>query len=208
MKLLRPCLLLALGLLAGCTAAPGAPGAPLTPTQQFAPQIRPGADEIQLAPHGWLSANQADALGALVLRWREAGEGPIIVQAPAAGPGAATGAAAAAALRSHGVPEAAIRAVAYESAEPAPVRVGYSRYEAVIGNCAHLWGDVVRTAENRPMPSFGCSVSNNMAAQVANARDLAGAQPVDAGDSRRRVMQLNSYREGKQPEADSQGGNP
>ena len=206
MTLLRPSLLLALGLLAGCVNA--APIAPLTPTQQFGPQLRPTADEIQLAPHGGLSANQSDALGALVLRWREGGEGPIIVQAPAAGPGAGTGAAAAAALRSHGVPEAAIRSVAYEGAEPAPVRVGYSRYEAVTPDCSQLWSDVVRTAENWPMRSFGCSVTSNAAAQVANARDLAGAAPLDAGDSRRRVTQINSYREGKQPEADSGGGNP
>ena len=201
----RPAIaLFAAGLLTACAT----PQEPLTPTQQVMPQVRPGADESQLAPHGALSPTQASALGALVLRWRDGGEGPIIIQAPAAGPGAGTGAAVAAELARLGVSPAAIRAMPYDSPDPAPVRVGYSRFEAVVANCANLWGDAVMTAENRPMPTFGCSVSSNAAVQTANARDLVAATPADTADSRRRVSQLNSYNEGKQPQAESQDSNP
>ena len=205
--------LLSTVLLSGCATAPApvpAAYAALTPIDQFTIQVQPSADEIQLTPHGSLSPAQHSAIGALVIRWREAGEGPIVVQAQASGPAADTGQAVLAALRGFGVPPGAARIHAMEAGEAAPVRVGYSRYEAVGPHCAGLWGDVVRTAENHPMRSFGCSVTANTAAQIANARDLVESQPADMADARRRVLQTNTYRQGKQPTEDSSsaGGNP
>jgi pilus assembly protein CpaD len=126
------------------------------------------------------------------------------------GPAADTGQAVLAAMRGFGVPAGSARIHAIQGGEAGPVRVGYSRYVAVGPQCAGKWSDVVRTAENQPMRSFGCSVTANAAAQVANARDLVEPQPADMADARRRVLQTNSYREGKQPTEDSSsaGGNP
>jgi pilus assembly protein CpaD len=187
-------------LLSACAATPPlAPVAAITPIDQFTPQIRASADEIQLAPHGALSPAQHAALGALVLRWRDAGEGPIMVQAPMSGPAADTGQAVLAALRGFGVPQGGARIHSTEGGDAVPVRVGYSRYQAVAPQCGGFWSDAVRTADNRAMRSFGCSVTANTAAQIANARDLVEAQPADMGDARRRVHQTESYHAGGEP---------
>lgn len=191
-------------LLAACASAPPAavpnPQA-LTPTEQYAVQVEPVVDEILLAPHGHLSAAQAGALGELVMRWRELGDGPITVQSAAAGPAQDTGAAVVQALQGLGVPAAAVQlsqAAAVDPAAPAqPVRVGFGRLAAVGPHCASQWGELTRTRENLPYAAFGCATTANFAAQIADPRDLTRPRASGAADGDRRAEVLGKYRKGE-----------
>jgi pilus assembly protein CpaD len=185
-------------------AAPG-PTNPLalTPTEQYSATLVEGVDEILLASNGGLSPNQADALGALVMRWREDGAvGPIVVTAAPAGPGADTGRAAAQALAGYGVPPAAVQLDELKPQGPAvePVRVAFAKLEAVVPDCSTRWGDLTRTANNTVSAGFGCAVTSNMAAQLANPRDLLQARVGGSVDGARRADVLARYRKGQSTE--------
>ena len=189
-------------LAAGCTtpAAPSSGFVALTPTEQFAIEVRSTADEILLAPHGMLSPAQEAALAALAERWRDAGEGPIIVHA-GRGPALHTAHAAAHALHAAGVPSPFVRvetdAALPADGPPAPVRVGYSRLVAVGPQCANLWGQLSHTADNEPQPAFGCTMTANIAALVADPRDLVAPRASYPADAARRAVVLDKYRKGE-----------
>ena len=206
MTTLRPALpvIAACAALAGCFAHAPAPPHPglvaLTPTEQFAVEVRSTIDEIHLAPHGGLSPAQHAALVDLADRWRDAGEGPVVLHAAAGGPAEATAHAAAHALQAAGVPPPFVQVTPYEAqtgAPPAPVRVGYSRLVAVGPQCANLWTDVSSTARNLPQSTFGCAVTANIAAQIANPRDLVSPRPSYPADAVRRATVMAKYRKGE-----------
>jgi pilus assembly protein CpaD len=143
------------------------------------------------------------ALIAFVGRWREAAEaGDISVQTPAEGvdPVAATRTAAEAlgALQALGVPSARVRTGDYPApADAARVLVSFSSLEAHGPDCGGHWNNVTSTGSNRVTEHFGCAVTANFAAQVADPRDFlnpAGAAPADAG---RREVVLGKYRNGE-----------
>ena len=191
--------LAACALAAGCATPPSSGLVALTPTEQFAVEVRSVTDEIQLAPHGGLSPAQEAALADLAERWRDAGEGPIVVHA-GSGRAAHTGHAAAHALQAAGVPAGFVQVAQMDAphdAPPAPVRVGYSRLVAVGPQCANAWSDLTRTAGNEPHAGFGCAVTANMAAQTANPRDLVSPRPSYPADAVRRATVMDKYRKGE-----------
>ena len=211
-------LLAGCALLSACASVPGArdpaaafegPTNPLarTPTEQYSAGLADAADEIQLASTGGLSQNQAAALGELVMRWREDGAtGPIVVTAAAAGPASGTADAVSEALRAYGVPPASVQRAqaAPADAAPAPVRVGFATLTAVLPDCSTRWGSLTHTSSNEPHAGFGCAVSSNIAAMVANPRDLVQPRGAAAADGDRRADVIDKYRKG-QPTASQRG---
>jgi pilus assembly protein CpaD len=201
----------AAGALAGCATLGGnkAPplaytGSNLTPTEQFGVELRPTADRIQLAPKpGALSPGQVSALGALAARWRENKPGPISIEAPAGSQNAAVAAQAAQAavrfLTEQGVPHSAILQSSYNAtgAPLATVAVGFESLEPVIPECWRYQSDFTKSANNKPYRSYGCSTTANIAAMVANPRDLLEPRGEDPSDGARRAVVLGKYRQGE-----------
>lgn len=201
--------LLAVALTACASLEPTPPhvAGALTPTEQFAIEVAPVADEILLAPHGYLSPAQTAALGELAMRWREAGEGAIVVQAPSAGPAGNSGRAAVAALQQFGVPAGSVQLSSPDpndaSVSSSPVKVGFGRLAAVVPDCANQWGELTRTRENLPHAAFGCATAANFAAQVADPRDLTRPRALTAADAERRGVVLGKYRLGERTGAET-----
>ena len=205
---------------AACASAPTKPDlasqpAPLTPTQQFKAEAKPHPDQILLAPHPeGVSAAQAAALGGLVERWRESGGGPIVIQAPEHGGSEAYRAAAGvqAELEALGVQENSIELAGYvgDGSPRAPLIVGFAHYVAEIPACGRNWNSFTTDMGNGPNSNFGCAVTANMAAMVANPADLAQPQPMTAPDADRRETVIGKYRTGgvmsstKDPQSDTQ----
>ena len=189
---------------AGCASTPkhnpAAPSQGLTSTQQFTAKVDSHQDQVLLAAHAdGLSAAQAQALANLVDRWRDTGGGPIVIQAPSHGGGAAYRSAIAiqSELAGLGVREALIKLVGYESAAPgAPMVVGFASYEATGPKCGMDWDSFTKSATNKPNSNFGCAVTANIAAMVANPADLAGPRSSDPADAQRRETVLGKYRAG------------
>lgn len=159
-------------------------------------------DQIRLASHPTgLSGNQARALAELHARWSLAEGGVITVAAPTGtqGPGAyRVGADARAFLIAQGTPPDRVRLVGYDAAgaADAPILVGFDQYVALTPRCGE-WTPLNRSASNLPYSNFGCAVSANMAAQVANPEDLLRARPMDPADAGRRTTVIGKYRNGE-----------
>lgn len=198
-------ILAALALSAcGTTAVPSRLVEARTPTEHFQATAAEQAEEIALAINGHgLTSNQAAALAGYVDTWRRESGGPITVQTPAGGVDTTAAYRAGEATRgflvSQGVPAAAILMAGYDGAAEngAPVRVAYARYQAVVPRCGEQWTNIAHSARNEVQPNFGCAITANMAAQIADPRDILGARPMTPADSGRAAVVFDHYRKGQ-----------
>jgi pilus assembly protein CpaD len=176
---------------------------PATPTQQFRPAVLQSPRDIALAVHPQgLSPNQQSALVAFVSAWNDNGGGELVVKSPFNGgdPGQArlTADATLSYLKHIGVPEARLRLIGYDAghAPNPPVIASFAQFEAVVTKCGTNWTSLTSTRDNRPQANFGCAETSNLAAMIANPRDLLTPTPVDPSDSSRRQIVLGKYRQG------------
>jgi len=195
------------GLLAGCAGGPASLGGepPLTPTSRYALQVEPGLDRIALAVHeAGLSANQQAALDQLVARYGAAGAPALVIEAPGGGDEVAVRTAwdVRAAAQAAGVPAERIQVVSYAAPDPrAPVLVGYETLQASVPRCGTAWGSLGRTGDNMSASNFGCAVTANLAAQIADPRDIVSPRPMTPTDAGRRSVVYQTYRAGEQTSA-------
>jgi pilus assembly protein CpaD len=198
--------------LAGCASTHEAPkkaaaDLPTTPTTQFAVKLTHSPDEILLAPHATgLSPAQETAVQALAERWRASGDGPVTIQSPVGGGAAAYRGSTAvrSALLNLGLTEEQIHLVSYQPTPGAPgapavspLVVGFTHYQAQGPDCGRNWKDFTKTYTNQPNSNFGCAVTANFAAMIANPADLADPRPMDPSDANRRETIVGHYRKGE-----------
>ena len=83
------------------------------------------------------------------------------------------------------------------------VELGFVAYEAHTAPCGNWSDDVTDTQSNLPRLDFGCSVQHNIAAMVANPRDLDESRRLDdTPDAARRATVLGHYEKGETTQAD------
>lgn len=191
--------------LAAC-ATPKAPDdgprAGLTALDQYPLKTEQNPDEVRLAAHAeGLSGPQRQALIALHQRWTEANGGLITIKMSAArdaDAAAITGEASRQLLLQLGVPSDKIVRAGYDSDEPgpAPVIVAFSVAEALVPTCGRTWENLTATRNNTASGNFGCAVSANMAAQIADPTDIDHPRAEDPTDAVRRGTVLTKYRAG------------
>ena len=199
--------LAALSLAALCLAAcasehPGS--APLTPIDQYRLRAEPTTDRVALAPHAeGLSDAQIQALNALAAHRAETDGGAVIISLPHGGADAAAVARTADAAQAVlNVAGARVLRSTYESDDAkAPLLVSFDYEKAAVPRCGR-WDDLTATGSNDSYADFGCSVTANMAAQIAHPSDIARPRAEDAPDSERRTAILEKYRAGKVTSAD------
>lgn len=197
---------LALSLLGAC-ATSSDPGkvaeAPRTDTEQWMKRVQIDAqpDEVALVLHAeGLSPAQAQAVDGLLDRWREAEGREITVSAPTGGADASVAGGMAVAVRQRllamGAPATQVRIVGYPAGAPnAPLKVGFTRFKATPPQCG-AWENIAATRDNAAYDNFGCAVTANMVAQVANPEDLLGPRDTTPADAGRRDTVLGKYRSG------------
>ena len=193
--------------LAGCSTVGRDAGdnTALTSTERFAIQVTPHPQEVRLAAHAsGLSNNQAAALGAFVRTWLEVEGGQITVQAPVqTGDEAAvyrTSEGARRFLVEQGVTPDRIRTIGYRPTGEgeAPIIVGYMAYSARGPDCSASWANLTASADNNTLnPNFGCAVTSNVAASLANPGDLVSPRGEDMPDPNRRSQVMEHYRNGE-----------
>jgi pilus assembly protein CpaD len=173
------------------------------PTEHFSAQVTETPDQVALGVHAeGLSANQQAALTSFVGRWREAGGGVIVVQAPAdaadANQARSMSYAVQSQLQALGVPSERIQLTAYNSGGGrAPVLASFQRLTAQGPDCSGGWDNLTSTNSNEPYKHFGCALTANMAVQIADPRDLVSPPGLAPADNTRRQVVLGKYREGK-----------
>jgi len=85
----------------------------------------------------------------------------------------------------------------------ARVDVSYIAYTAHAEPCGNDWsGNLAFTADNLTPQNFGCSVQHNIAAMVADPRDLLGPGGMGPVDTARRAAVMDHYEKGEVTQAD------
>ena len=192
-------------VLAGCaTHIPGANEKAETPTERFEAKVTPKPEEVKLAIHAQgLSPAQTEALARFAEYWREDDGGTVGIQTPSEGVDSAAAyrmsEAARSFLISRGVPAEQIEVTGYapDGQGAPPLMVGYLRFEAELPECGKTWTNIARSWKNDVQPNFGCSVTRNMAAQLADPGDLMGPRRMTPQDAARRQDVLDKYRRGE-----------
>ena len=186
----------------GACASNGSPDSqPLTPLSRYSLQVEPGLDRIALAVRDdGLSANQQAALNDLADRYMLSGVGQVRVEGPSGeDPAAARQTwAVRTALEAAGLPAERIVIASYAAPDPrAPVLAGFETVRAVIPNCAAEPRSLGGRFSNEPSMGLGCAVNANIAAQIADPRDIVGHRPISPPDSGRAAVVFDNYRRGE-----------
>jgi len=97
------------------------------------------------------------------------------------------------------VPRSRVRMVNYYPRNPrvsSPVIISYRRNAAIVHKCGDWPESSAKTYTNRPSWSFGCATQNNLAAMIANPRDLIEPRRSTPADAQRRDTVFAKYRTG------------
>lgn len=190
-------------LLAGSCAAPinnanitsdGEANHPITVAPSYhSIKVSFAADNQGLLPE------DSAKLDAFVADYATHGNGAISVSVPA-GPGAATSIHYfGERLADMGVARSNILVGTHDvgSNKDARVEIGYVGYVAHTDPCGDWSQDASDESDNLPMPDFGCSVQHNVAAMVADPRDLVSERPMGEADATRRTIVMGKYEKGE-----------
>jgi len=142
-------------------------------------------------------------------RYNKSGHGPLIMSMPKnfANPQLAVEATAEARdlAWKAGIEYSQIAGSAYDAGgvADAPLILAFKSFEAVAPECAQLSTiNMADARSNNDLPTLGCSVRTNMAAIIADPADLFGERDLEQGDTLRRSVQLEAWREGSQTGAE------
>jgi pilus assembly protein CpaD len=198
------CGLLFVGL-AGCASPPpsAANGGSVIPTEHYAVKVENVPDQVALAVHAeGISAHQGQALVDFVARWREAGAGVVTLRIPADAKDTqraqTMGYSVQSRLEALGIGPGQIQLESYVAGvADGPLIASFQHLAAHGDDCNGDWGNLTSTMGNEPYKHFGCALTANFAAQLADPRDLVAPVPLSAGDTTRREVVLSKYREGQ-----------
>ena len=191
---------LAAVLLAGSCAAPmNNANSPADPEINHPISVTPDMRSLRVSYAGdGLSVDETQKFDSFVAGYQERGNGSISISAPA-GPGAAE------AIRffgerlaNLGVPRSRILVGTHDvTGGDSRVEIGYVAYVARTAPCGDWSKDLSETASNLPGPDFGCSTQHNLAAMVADPRDLLGPRDQGPADATRRTTVVGKYEKGE-----------
>lgn len=164
------------------------------------PQVATLAVQVDSGMHS-LARGEDDRVATFAARWKARGQGLINVAAPT---GPSSDARALAHLRkvlaANGVDSKAVQFTTYEPAngdQQAPISISFVAYTASAPECGGDWStNLGYEPRNTPISSFGCATQHNMAAIVADPRDLVEPRPSEPSDAARRTDVLNKYQQG------------
>jgi pilus assembly protein CpaD len=153
--------------------------------------------KLSYSPAG-LSNTDAALLRAFVQDYSEHGNGSIAVSAPANvdSQGAITWFADQ--INALGVSRDHILVATHDApASDARVEINYVAYQAHTDECGDWSEDLAFTLDNATPKNFGCSVQHNIAAMVADPRDLMAPRAMDGSDASRRATVVGHYEKGE-----------
>lgn len=131
------------------------------------------------------------------------GHGPLTITAPSGTSGDFDGQEMAAdirqALNEAGVPWGSLSGATYRTGGDAgdQLIVSYTHYIATPSECGVWTGTKFRDYRNLRSPNYGCATQNNIAAMIADPRDLIAPADAAPGDAARTVRAIDSYRSGE-----------
>jgi pilus assembly protein CpaD len=196
---------LAAVLLAGSCAAPGdndMVAKTIDPAKLHPITVEPDYRSVRIAFAGnanGLMQEDTAKLQRVAEEYLARGDGSISVSAPEGADSSAAISYFGERLSAMGVPRARILVGTHPVTDgDRRVEIGFVAYEAHTAPCGDWSDDVTETQSNLPRLDFGCSVQHNIAAMVANPRDLDESRRLDdAPDAVRRATVLGHYEKGE-----------
>jgi pilus assembly protein CpaD len=83
------------------------------------------------------------------------------------------------------------------------VEVNYVSYQARTGACGQDWSEnLAVSGDNETWHNLGCAVQRNVAAQIADPRDLIAPQGMDPSNGAHKTLVITNYEAGKATQAD------
>jgi len=178
---------------------------PRTDLDRYRAATRESDGVLALAQHpsGHLSEAQKAALISLAEANSDPASSGFVIRTASGettfGDAALTARAAMEVLKGAGVAESRIQLDHYEAdGAGAPIKITYRRVDAVGPDCRKGWDDLSATGSNRVYSHFGCATAANLAAMIANPRDLQHPATDSPADATRRGVILGKYRKGEQ----------
>jgi len=166
-------------------------------------------DEVRLTVQGTrnnrgLTGSQRGRINAFISNYRDSGTGILKIKAPSAALNDVSAARVVAEVRRiverNAIPRSSIQMINYyprKSRRSSPVILSYRHYSASTNECGAWPESYTQTSKNQPPWSFGCATQNNLAAMVANPRDLIVPRNSSAADAQRRDTVFDKYRTGE-----------
>lgn len=203
---LRLSLLAALAALAGCAGAWNGSGQALSVAEEHPISVDSQVVTLTMAldpSNPNLSSVDQARLRAFADAYLNSGHGPLTITAPS---GAASDGAAAdrasnirAYLHSIGVSHDAMTGSNYRAADDRSrdLILSYTHYVATPPVCGVWQGVKARDYANLRSPNYGCAAQNNLAAMVADPRDLVAPADSTPADASARVRMMGRYRQGE-----------
>jgi pilus assembly protein CpaD len=191
-------------LLAGSCASPTDELSRADPAANHPIAVEPHMASIKLSfsvPEAGLLPDEAARFEAFVADYLSRGSGSISVSAPEGSDSTAALSYFGGRLFTMGVPRSRILVGTHQGAD-ARVEIGFISYVARTDPCGDWSDNVALTYDNRTSRNFGCAVQHNIAAQVADPRDLIEMRPSDPSDAARRAAVIDNYEKGKVTAAD------
>lgn len=210
-KCRRPSWLIAVlsvtGFLGACAVTPNGPEDIYSAQTRYPISVDPVVErlEIPVSPDTIaLSAIDEDRLRAFLSGYKQAAESEVTIVTPT---GTANASAAinmvaevSEVLVAEGIAPSGFRVAPYRPADgnpSAPVFVTYSRLVASSPQCGDWSDNYALTPRNLPPANFGCATQNNLAAMVADPRDLVRPRAMSPAYTPRRDDVLDKYRQGQ-----------
>lgn len=201
-EVLRVASLLAV-LAAGSCASPINDEAGLVddPIANHPIQVQPQYHSLKLpfvAAAAGLMPDDAARFDSFVAEYVQHGNGAISIAAPAGRDSSAAIAYFGERLAAAGIARDRILVGTRQDANTdGKVELGYIAYRAATTACGDWSNNAGYTASNRVSPNFGCATQANLAAMVADPRDLAAPRDMGPGDAARRATVYDNYKAGK-----------
>jgi pilus assembly protein CpaD len=154
------------------------------------------------ADSGISPADQA-RFQAFVADYETHGNGSIAVSAPTGINSQAMTAFFAQRINDLGVPKNHIVVASHDTPDgDQRVEINYVSYQAHTDKCGDWSDDLALTLDNDTPKNFGCAVQQNIAAQIADPRDLLAPRPGEDASATRRDTVIGNYEAGKITSAD------
>lgn len=172
---------------------------PVLPTTQYDLRAETQVKSINLRIKGGFSDNQRRALDQVAQKASWINGAPVDVEIVTANDPSAieAGQRVGSYLMSHDVASDSLLQRGQEGQPADIVTVNLVYYRAHVEACNQQWENLSATAENKPYKNFGCAVTANLAAQVADPRDLSRSAATTPAEAGRRAVVMDHYRKGE-----------
>jgi pilus assembly protein CpaD len=168
--------------------------------------VEPSSNSIKLpfsAPQAGLMPEDSARFEAFVDAYERGGNGAISISAPSGPDSSAAISYFGERLAADGVPRSRILVGTHDAVNgDTQVELDFIGYVAHTDACGDWSQNLAETSANYTSPNFGCSVQQNIAAQVADPRDLIEPQAMGLANANRRDDVLSKYEKGKVTQAD------